>query len=95
MEAAIPETPAVSPALTVAGVLTLALSAVQVLPFLETAAQGTLAAAEFVTRADMIRQAISHGLPLGGTKAFQIVIGARLNHGVVVSLSYRNHAVLR
>ncbi len=55
--------------------------------------EGTLAAAEFVTRPDTIRQLIAHGVRLDAT-AFQIVIGAKLNHGVVVSLFYRNHRTL-
>jgi hypothetical protein len=55
--------------------------------------EGTLAAAEFVTRPDMIRQLIARGMSLDA-KAFQVVIGAKLNHGVVVNLFYKNHRQL-
>jgi hypothetical protein len=59
---------------------------------------GTLAAAEFLTRPDMLAQLVSHKLPLrperGVFRAFQVVIGARFNRGVVVSLFYKTHRVL-
>ncbi len=60
--------------------------------------EGTLAAAEFVTRPDMVRHLIARGAPLkredGQYKPFQVVIGAKLNHGVVVSLFYKNYRTL-
>jgi hypothetical protein len=60
--------------------------------------EGTLAAAEFVTRPDMVAQLISRGVPVewksGHGRAFQVVIRAKLNRGVVVELSYRNHRTL-
>lgn len=59
---------------------------------------GTLAAAEFLTRPDMLAQLIARRLPLkperGVFRAFQVVIGARFNKGVVVNLSYKTHRVL-
>jgi len=59
---------------------------------------GALAAAEFLTRPDMVAHLIAHGLPLkperGVFRAFQVVIGARFNKGVVVNLFYRTHRVL-
>jgi hypothetical protein len=59
---------------------------------------GTLAAAEFLTRPDMLAQLIGHGVPLksdrGVFRAFQVVIGARFAKGVVVSLFYKTHRVL-
>ncbi len=60
--------------------------------------EGTLAAAEFLTREDMLRQLVSRGIPLkperGKFRAFQVVIGAKYNKGVVVGLSYVTHRVL-
>ncbi len=60
--------------------------------------EGTLAAAEFLTRHDLMRQLLAHRLPLkaeGGVfRAFQFVIGAKLNKGVVISLSLMAHRVL-
>lgn len=60
--------------------------------------EGTLAAAEFLTRPDLVRELLARGIPLkadrGVYRAFQVVIGAKLNHGVVVSLSYKTHRLL-
>jgi hypothetical protein len=60
--------------------------------------EGTLAAAEFLTREDMIAQLIAKGVPVkpvrGTIRAFQTVINARYNKGVVVSLSYVTHRVM-
>ncbi len=60
--------------------------------------EGTLAAAEFLTREDMIAQLIAKGVPVkpegGKVKAFQVVINARYNKGVVVGLSYVTHRVM-
>lgn len=60
--------------------------------------EGTLAAAEFVTRADTMAQLMALRLPLGEERgkyrAFQVVIGAKFNKGVVVSLFYKTHRVL-
>ncbi len=60
--------------------------------------EGTLAAAEFVTRPDKIAELISHRVPLGlkdgRVQPFQVVIGAKLKRGVVVSLFYKNHRAL-
>ena len=60
--------------------------------------EGTLAAAEFVTRPDMLRELIARKVPLtrhqGAIHAFQVLLRAGLNKGVVVSLSYVTHAVL-
>jgi hypothetical protein len=60
--------------------------------------EGTLAAAEFLTRPDMVGQLLAHGIPLKAEKGvfrpFQVVIGAKLNKGVVVSLFYKTHRVL-
>lgn len=60
--------------------------------------EGTLAAAEFITREDMMGQLISKKVPFepqaGRFKAFQVVISARYNKGVVVGLSYVTHRVM-
>lgn len=60
--------------------------------------EGTLAAAEFVTRPDKIAELIAHRVPLGlkggRVQPFQVVIGAKLNRGTVVSLFYKNHRTL-
>jgi hypothetical protein len=60
--------------------------------------EGTLAAAEFLTRADLVRQLLAQGVPVSagknGVRAFQAVIGARLNKGVVVDLFYKAHRIL-
>jgi hypothetical protein len=60
--------------------------------------EGTLAAAEFLTRPDMVGQLLAHGIALKAEKGvfrpFQVVIGAKLNKGVVVSLFYKTHRVL-
>ena len=60
--------------------------------------EGTLAAAEFITREDMIAQLIAKGVPVkperGTMKAFQVVISAKYNKGVVVGLSYVTHRVM-
>ena len=59
---------------------------------------GTLAAAEFLTRPDLVAHLIGHGVPLkperGVFRAFQVVIGARFNKGVVVNLFYKAHRVI-
>jgi hypothetical protein len=60
--------------------------------------EGTLAAAEFVTRPDTLRELIRRNLPIGRSgpvQAFQVVVGARLNDGVVIKLDYVTHAVLQ
>lgn len=58
--------------------------------------EGTLAAAEFVTRADTLRELVKRKAPLvrhGETvRPFQVVVGAKLNKGVVISLFYVTHA---
>lgn len=59
--------------------------------------EGTLAAAEFLTRPDTIRELLTRNLPLprsGPIRAFQVVVGARFNNAVVVKLSYITHALL-
>jgi hypothetical protein len=60
--------------------------------------EGTLAAAEFLTRPDMVGQLLARGIPLkaenGVFRPFQVVIGAKLNKGVVVSLFYKTHRAL-
>jgi hypothetical protein len=60
--------------------------------------EGTLAAAEFVTRPDMLRELVSRKAPLGKAgdpvRPFQVVVGAKINKGVVVSLFYVTHAPL-
>jgi len=60
--------------------------------------EGTQAAAEFLTRPDMVGQLLARGIPLkaerGVFRPFQVVIGAKLNKGVVVSLFYKTHRVL-
>jgi hypothetical protein len=60
--------------------------------------EGTLAAAEFLTRPDLVGQLLARGVPVAaggnGLRAFQAVIGAKLNKGVVVGLSYKAHRVL-
>jgi hypothetical protein len=60
--------------------------------------EGTLAAAEFLTRPDMVAQLLAHGIPLkaerGVFRPFQVVIGAKFNKGIVVSLFYKTHRVL-
>jgi hypothetical protein len=59
---------------------------------------GTVAAAEFLTRADMMAKLVGQGLPpkpeRGQFRAFQVVIGARFNKGIVVSLFYKTHRLL-
>jgi hypothetical protein len=57
----------------------------------------TLAAAEFVTRPDTLREVVNRNLPLSRSspyRAFQVVVGSKLNNGVVVELSYVKHTVL-
>lgn len=60
--------------------------------------EGTLAAAEFLTREDMVSQLVGKGVPLDVTgsqaKAFQVVIHAKYNKGVVVGLAYVTHRVM-
>jgi hypothetical protein len=60
--------------------------------------EGTLAAAEFLVRPQLVGELLSRGIPVkaeGGVfRAFQVVIGARLTKGVVVSMFYKNHRVL-
>lgn len=60
--------------------------------------EGTLAAAEFLTRADLLRALEARGVPLqperGAYRAFQVVIGAKFARGVVVDLFYKTHQVL-
>jgi len=60
--------------------------------------EGTLAAAEFLTRPDLVGQLLARGIPVTAEKGvfrpFQVVIGAKLNKGVVVSLFYKTHRVL-
>ncbi|MBI4877889.1 MAG: hypothetical protein HY822_24930 [Acidobacteria bacterium] len=60
--------------------------------------EGTLAAAEFLIRPDMLAQLISRRIPLrperGVYRSFQVVIAAKFNKGVVVGLSYKTHRVL-
>jgi hypothetical protein len=60
--------------------------------------EGTLAVAEFVTRPDTLRELIQRKVPLDRAdpiRAFQVVIGARFNDGVVVRLNYVTHALLQ
>lgn len=60
--------------------------------------EATLAAAEFLTRADTIRELVRHKVPLPTGKhivrPFQVVIGAKLNQGVPTRLFYVTHADL-
>ncbi|MDP2996541.1 MAG: hypothetical protein Q8N47_03570, partial [Bryobacterales bacterium] len=60
--------------------------------------EGTLAAAEFLTRPDMLAQLLARGIPLKAEKGvfrpYQVVIGAKLNKGVVVGLFYKTHRLL-
>jgi hypothetical protein len=60
--------------------------------------EGTLAAAEFVTRPDTLKELLRRNLLArqpGGVRPFQAVIGARFNDGVVVKLDYVTHALLQ
>jgi len=62
-----------------------------------TSTEGTLAAAEFVSRPDMLREVLSRGVPVSGSapvRPFQIILGAKLNSGVVVGLSFIRLAIL-
>ena len=60
--------------------------------------EGTLAAAEFLTREDLLKQLVDRGIPLQPSArkypAFQAVIHARLNEGVPVELEYVTHRVM-
>lgn len=60
--------------------------------------EGTLAAAEFLMRPDLVGQLLAQGVPIkterGVFRAFQVVVGAKLNKGIVVSLFYKTHRVL-
>jgi hypothetical protein len=60
--------------------------------------EGTLLATEFITRAETVRELIGRNvLPIPAGKAvrpFQVVVGAKLNKGVPVSLFYVNHAIV-
>lgn len=55
--------------------------------------EGTLAAAEFITRPDTVRDLVKRDL--SPTRPFQVVIRAKLNQGVPVGLSYVTHAVVQ
>jgi hypothetical protein len=60
--------------------------------------EGTMAAAEFLTRPDLVGTLLTQGVPLkaehGRYHAFQVVIGAKFKKGVVVSLFYKTHRLL-
>lgn len=60
--------------------------------------EGTLAAAEFLTREDLVKQLVDRNIPLqpsgGKYPAFQAVIHARFNEGVPVDLEYSTHRVM-
>jgi len=60
--------------------------------------EGTLAAAEFLTREDLVRQLVARGIPLkasgGKYPAFQAIIQAKFNDSVPVELSCVTHRVM-
>lgn len=60
--------------------------------------EGTMAAAEFLTREDHVGQLVSRGVPVkasgGKYPAFQAIIHARFNKSVPVELSYVTHRVM-
>jgi hypothetical protein len=63
-----------------------------------SSSEGTLAAAEFITRAETVRELVTRKVvPAPNKRAmrpFQVVVGAKLNRGVPVSLFYVNHAIV-
>ncbi len=63
-----------------------------------SSSEGTLAAAEFLTRPDTLRELGARKLPLvragEAVRPFQVVVGAKINKGVVVSVFYVTHALL-
>lgn len=60
--------------------------------------EGTMAAAEFLTREDLVGQLLARGVPVdasgGKYPAFQTIIHARFNKSVPVELSYTTHRVM-
>lgn len=60
--------------------------------------EGTLAAAEFLARPDLVGNLLARGVPIkperGVYRAFQFVIGAKLSKGVVTSLYLKAHRLL-
>lgn len=60
--------------------------------------EGTLAAAEFITRRDTLRELVNRRLPLipeqDRVRPFQVVVSARFSKGVPMDLAYVTHAVL-